>query len=113
MNRTGLWPVGSPYEIILVTYIRAFHGFFACSLTTESQCSCAGNVQVPVDFILAWEHPHDYVCWHRADSCGCHIRAWEYPYDQSCRAVVGPMRPVTALSCYIYQVKPDYVLFDP
>ena len=48
-------------------------------------------VRVPVDFIRAWEHPYDYVCGHRASTCGCLIRAWEYPYDQSYRAVWGPM----------------------
>ena len=36
-----------------------------------------------------------------------HIRALEYPYGQSCRAVRRPIRPVSAPSCNIYQVKSD------
>ena len=62
--------------------------------------------------LRAWEYPDDYVCVHRAGPCGCHIRALKYPYDQSCRAVQCPIRPVSARSCNIYQLKPEYVLFD-
>ena len=49
----------------------------------------------------------------RADA----IYGQAYPYDhdnQSYRAVLGPMTDdCTFILYYIYQVKPDYVLFDP
>ena len=35
------------------------------------------------------------------------------PYDQWCRALRGPVRPVSAGLGYIYQAKQDYVTFDP
>ena len=41
--------------------------------------------------------------------CGCHIWAWEYLNDQSCWAVRGPMRLVSAPSGYIYQVKTGHI----
>ena len=75
-----------------------------------------------------------YTCRHRNGSCGCRtglgtparssllgtvraradaVRAWKYPYDQSCVAVWGPVRPVSARTDYIYQTKADYMPFDP
>ena len=76
-----------------ILWLHAY-GFSACSLTTGSQGLC---MQAPC------VRP-------RAEAIQC-IRACEHPHGQSCRAVRGPMRPVSAPSCYIYQVNPDYVQF--
>ena len=69
---------------------------------------CAGTVRVPVDFIRAWEY--DYVCRHCAGPCRCHKRVFEYCMLVSGRT--GPDEAREGTSCYIYQVKPDYVPFD-
>ena len=124
MNRTGLLPVECPFEIILMQSCGYIHTgvpwvlcmFFDQGNTRYRTRTLKGSVRfvrVYVDFIRARKHPYDYVCERRAGPCGCHKRALKYPYDQSCRAIVGPMGPVTAHSCYIYQIKHDYVLFDP
>ena len=67
MNRRGLWPIGSPYEITPMqfcgTCIQVVCGFYACSLTTGLQDTvhvpkrvpegyCVGTIQVPVDLEL-------------------------------------------------------------
>ena len=119
----GLCPVASPYEIILVQCCGYMHTGVLWDL-----CICfdhgiaryrtrtrKGSVRFMCGHrigLRAWEYPDDYVCVHRAGPCGCHIGALKYPYDQSCRAVGGPIRPVSAPSCNIYQVNSDYVLFD-
>ena len=74
-----------------------------CNLKGPVHLMC-GHRTGHCGFHRAWEHPYGYVCGHRAEACGCHIWAWEYIYDQSCRAVRGPMKPVSEQSCYIYQV---------
>ena len=59
-----------------------------------------------MDSIQAWEHTFSFV-----ETIGP-VQAWEYPYDKWCSAFWGPLRPVTAHSGYIYQVKHDYVTSD-
>ena len=103
--------ITSPACNVLVTCIRAFYGISACFLWPQDhKMPYAYSKGFHMVYVRAWEY--DYVCGHRAGPCWCHERVWEYPYNQSYRAVQGPMKPLKAPSCYIYQVKPEYVPFD-
>ena len=63
---------------------------------TGSVRSRAGIVQAPMDNLLVWKHPYDQSSEH-ADP----TRAYEYPQYQSCGAVMGSVRTVSARTGYI------------
>ena len=62
-----------------------------------------------MDFIRAWEHPYIQFCGNRTVPCGLgHTRT-----ISGAAPFVGPVRPVSARSGYIYYFKHDFVTFDP
>ena len=102
MNRMGLWPVASPYNITRMQcfgYIPFIHTgvlWVLCMFFDHGSaryrirtCTLKGSIRfmygivwIPVDFIRAWEY--DYLCGHRADAINglgnirMIGRAWSY-----------------------------------
>ena len=114
-ERTGLWPVGNPYNITRMQCFGYMHTGILWVFCMFLDHRVARNRMRTVTGSARFMCRHRMgSCWFHTGlgmrlcmraPCGCHKRAWEYPYVQSCRAGQGPMRPVSAPSCYIYKVK--------